>query len=543
VLRAAQRRHPDDVWVNYNLAHVLEELGRTDEAIRYYTAARSIRPETAHELAHALENRGESDEAIEVFRQLCLIRARNGRHLSCFGKALQDRGRAEESGKILDSAIAALREEIQLHPDCSNAHLTLGNAQAAQGKNDEAIAEYRTAIKLKPDIAFPHSNLGNAFYRQGKYDEAVAECRTAIKLKPGQAGFHDFLGNALLGQGKPDEAIAEYRTALKLTPDDAAAHLGLGDALGDQGKLDEAIAEYRTALKLKPGDATAHSNLGKILCDQVHDYPAAEAAFRQAIRLKPDLAGAHYNLGNALGAQGKLDQAIAEFRTAIKLKLDLAEAHVNLGNALQAQGKHDEAIAEYRTALKLNPDIRGASWRTHVEALAAVAERLPAIVRGDDKPRDAAEGFAAGRICYDKGLYAAAAGLYKQALALDPKRAGDRQDPPRYDAACCAALAGTGQSKDVPPPDEAARRRLRNQVRDWLIAELADWAKFLRTQGPRARPVAVQMLQHWKVDPDLAGIRDRDALKKLPTDEQKAWAAVWKDVDALLNGEAISQPR
>jgi serine/threonine-protein kinase len=112
VLREAQRRHPDDVWANYNLARVLEAQGRTDEAVRYYTAARSIRPETAHELAHALESRGESDEAIEVFRQLCLIRDRNGRHLSCFGKALHDRGRSQESGKIVDSAIAALREEI-----------------------------------------------------------------------------------------------------------------------------------------------------------------------------------------------------------------------------------------------------------------------------------------------------------------------------------------------------------------------------------------------------------------------------------------------
>ena len=171
-----------------------------------------------------------------------------------------------------------------------------------------------------------------------------------------------------------------------------------------------------------------------------------------------------------------------------------------------------------------------------------MADRLPAIVRGDDKPRDAAEGFAAGGLCYDKGLHAAAVRLYKEALSLDPKRAGDRRSPPRYDAACSAALAGSGQSKDVPPPDEAARRRLRDQARDWLIAELADRAKFLQSQGPRARPVVAQMLQHWKVDPDLAGIRDPDALKNLPADEQKACAAVWKDVDALLKGEAISQP-
>lgn len=103
-------------------------------------------------------------------------------------------------------------------------------------------------------------------------------------------------------------------------------------------------------------------------------------------------------------------------------------------------------------------------------------------------------------------------------------------------------MAGSGQSKDVPPPDEAARRRLRDQVRDWLTAELADWGKILQSPGPRARPVVVQNLGHWKVDPDLAGIRERDALKKLFADEQKAWEALWRDVDALLKGKAISQP-
>ena len=63
VLRKAQQRHPRDVWVNYALGRVLEKLSRRDEAIRFYTAARSIRPETAHELAHALAKRGDSDEA------------------------------------------------------------------------------------------------------------------------------------------------------------------------------------------------------------------------------------------------------------------------------------------------------------------------------------------------------------------------------------------------------------------------------------------------------------------------------------------------
>ncbi len=68
VLRRAQQRHPGDVWINYDLAVALEKLARREEAIRYYTAARSLRPETAHELAHALQAKGEEDEAIGDLR-------------------------------------------------------------------------------------------------------------------------------------------------------------------------------------------------------------------------------------------------------------------------------------------------------------------------------------------------------------------------------------------------------------------------------------------------------------------------------------------
>ena len=50
VLRKAQRVHPNDGWLKYNLARSLHRLGKTQEAIRYFMAARTIHPETAHEL-------------------------------------------------------------------------------------------------------------------------------------------------------------------------------------------------------------------------------------------------------------------------------------------------------------------------------------------------------------------------------------------------------------------------------------------------------------------------------------------------------------
>jgi len=67
VLRRAQGRYPQDVWINYALGNVMGALNRLDEAIRFYTAARAIRPETANVLAHALAERGDFDEATRCF--------------------------------------------------------------------------------------------------------------------------------------------------------------------------------------------------------------------------------------------------------------------------------------------------------------------------------------------------------------------------------------------------------------------------------------------------------------------------------------------
>ena len=121
-----------------------------------------------------------------------------------------------------------------------------------------------------------------------------------------------------------------------------------------------------------------------------------------------------------------------------------------------------------------------------------------------------------------------------RALAADPKLADDRQAQHRYNAACAAALAAAGKGKDDPPPDEAAGPSCAARPSTGSKAELRAWAKLLEAGDPGARPAVVQTLQHWQEDADLAGVRDADALAKLPEDERKDWQALWADVDALL---------
>jgi len=423
VLRRAQQRYPGDVWINYDLARALEKLARRDEAIRYYTAARSLRPETAHEMAHALGHKGEGNEEIAVLEDLRRLRPKNGRHLGCLGIALKGKGRSQEAEAILEEAVAAHREAIRVRPNEASVHTNLGLALQEQGKADEAIAEFRTAIRFQPDNAGAHLNLGNALVGLAKLDEAIAEFRTAIRFQPDLANAHDGLGRALERQGKRDEAIAEYRTAIRVQPDSASAHTNLGVALLRLGKLDEACAEYRSAIRIQPDLATAHNNLGASLIRQ-GKLDEAIAEFRAAIRFQPDYADSHHGLGVVLKTQGKLDEAIAEFRTAIRFQPDYAAAHDNLGTALYEQGKLDEAIVELRTAIRIQP-IGRAMAREHLGLALmrqenmdeAIAEFRSAIrVQPDDVESQYNLGFALGQ----QGKLDEAIAAYRTSIRILP---------------------------------------------------------------------------------------------------------------------------
>jgi len=538
VLRAAQRLYPSDVWLNYDLAQCLERMARREEAIRYYMAARSLRPETAHSLAHALEAKGETDQAIAVFQDLVRLRPKRSGHLNCLGEALQTRGRSQEAKAVLDAAIAAARAAIWLKPALPGAHNTLGVALYNQGKLSEAIAAYREAVRLKPDDFLPHNNLGNALSDQGKLDEAIAEYREAIRLKPDYAEAHDNVGLVLEQQGKLDEAIAEWRVALRLKPDYTEAHNNLGSVLFRQGKLGDAVAEFRSASRLKPDNFQARYNLGTALTEQ-GKLDEAIAEYRSALRLKPDYAEAHCNLGQVLFLQANLEGAIAEYRTALRLKPDLPEAHCNLGHVFRRQGRFVEALAELERGHELgsmNPNWRypTAQWVREAERLVELDRKLPAILAGKARPLDALESLGFAQLCHPKKLYGASARFWSEAFQAQPKLADDMQGQNRYNAACDAALAGSGQGKDDLPLDDAARARWRNQAIDWLKADLTAWSKLLGSGPPQVRQSIQQALQHWKVDTDLAGLRDAAALAKLPENEQKACRALWAEVDALL---------
>jgi tetratricopeptide (TPR) repeat protein len=420
-----------------------------------------------------------------------------------------------------------------------NTELALIHWTGTEYKNPNEAARFHTAAAaIRPRSGAAHNGLGIALRDLGKLDDALAEFREALRQKPNDHLARHNVRVVLMDQGKPAEAMAEFRQALRLKPDFSLAHKSLGNGHLAQGKFGEAIAELREAVRLKPDFPEAHDLLATAFRKRGL-LNEAIAECHTAIRLRPESADFHFNLGMCLSDHGQEDEAVAEYRTAIHLKPEFPEAHCNLGDCLKQQGNFAESLTEYKRGHELgskNPQWRypSAQWVKETERLLELDGKLPSLLNGQNKPADVAETLEFAHLCYMKKLHGASARLCVEAFQAEPALADDMQAQHRYNAVCAAVLAGCGQGKDDPPLDEPAKARWRKQALDWLKADLTAWSKTLESGPPQARAAVAQTLSHWKADSDLAGLREPEALAKLPTDEQGSFRALWTDVDRLL---------
>jgi eukaryotic-like serine/threonine-protein kinase len=529
LLRSQQRRFPADFWINYELGSLLWEKKRPAEAEGFLRAAVALRPQTsaAHtHLGNALVKKGDRDGAIDSFRQALACDPTNARAHNNLGLALWDKGER-------DQALACYQEALAIDPEYAGAHFNLGLARSDQGKPDEALACYRQAVRFDPTLAEAHNNLGAALLKKGEVEGATACFQKALQINPGDALAHFNLGYALHAGGKLKEAIACYRQAIDLEPKDAHAHWNLGNALRAVGELEEAVACWQKAIEIDPRHADAHIDLALALARKGR-LDEAVAYYQRALAIDPKLARAHYNLGNALTAQGKPDEAVECFRQALAIDPTHPEAHCNLGHLLRQQGKFAAALASLKRGHELGSkreDWRypSAQWVRACEQLLRLDEKLPAVLEGRSKPADAAEKLAFADLCRQyKQRYAAAARLYADAFAEQPKLADDQDNGHRYHAACAAALAGCGQGEDAAGLSEKESARLRRQALGWLRADLA-----ARAAVPDRNALA-QVLRPWQSAPALAGVRDSEGLAKLPDAERKEWEQFWADISARI---------
>ncbi len=302
LLRRAQMRYPTSFWLNYDLAKTLgnEQPPRRDEALRFFSVARALRPDSR-----------------AVYAMLCYTLAQMG---------------------AWEEANAICQEAARVKADSAALHHNYGFALARKGRERQAIAEYREAIALQPDYAAAHFSLAAALENTGRLDEALKVREETLALM-----------KARVGPDHPNTLTSMHNLAYSY------ASLGRhGDAL----KLHEETLALQKA-KLGPDHADtlfSVSDLAWFLAtaaDPKFRNPArAVELAKQVVRQTPQDRNSWNTLGVAHYRAGEWKAGIAALKKSMDLRKGgdsfdwffLAMAHWQLGDKEQARKWYVQAV-------------------------------------------------------------------------------------------------------------------------------------------------------------------------------------------------------
>jgi serine/threonine-protein kinase len=415
-------------------------------------------------------------------------------------------------------------------------------AHADPAAYDEAIRFDTAALALRPDNPEALVHLGMSLLWRGRADEAQATLLHALDLAPQLPRALNSLGNVLWKKGRFEDAAVAYRKCIELAPEDPRGHnnLALFDWRDGQ-RFDEAVAGLRRTLALSRDDpeweVVARASLGMALLGKGRFHEAA-AVSGKAAGLGQDAA--RYAGVISLLVSGKADAVIDFCRLSIARQPEDALAHLGLGLGRECKGQFAEAREDLRRGHELiakRPSLTMAPTERQLRDAERMQEQdgqLAAYAAGSRKPKDRDELRTLVFVCVVRRRPLLAARLHEQALAADAAWADDPHAEARYDAARFAALAAAGRGEDAAALDEPERARWRRQAVRWLRDELARVDGSLAAATPLDRGIALDRLRWWQQEPDLAGLREPDAVQKLPADEQGECRKLWAEVEGLL---------
>ncbi len=584
-------------WCYHNTGILQSDTGRRAEAMESYERARAIRERLASENPSNIALERDLAKNHNDIGSLQHASGRLEDALASYEKsrAIWERLVKEDpSATAFHGGLAWSYHNIGiLKSAIGRPTQALASQEHARAIREFLVRENPSVTAFQRDLARSHNDIGGLHHLSGRLVDALASLERARAIwarlasanpsvtafQGGLAWSYHNIGILQSDMGRPAEALESYERArairerlarenlsvTALQRDLAKSYSNIGGLREATGRPAAALAaveraraiwerlvrENPSATDFGEGLAWSYHNIGVLhratgrRAEAMECFHRARAHWERLARDHPDMVRFTSNLGGTLDNMAMIDLDERRFEVAwAKLILAiecqrkilaaspdqpgcrqfLAGHLTNLIRAAEGLGRVTEAAAAGRELAELE---------AADPARATLDVRLAAVLKGQP-PIDDSERLTLGHRAYEKSLHFASAGLYAEALAHNPKLGDLSQAQHRYSAACAASLAACDKGKDGPPPGDAARVKLRLQVREWLRADLVAWSQVFDAGPAEIKAEIAPTLQHWKADSDLASIRDEPELAKLPEQERAAFRLLWNDVELLL---------
>jgi adenylate cyclase len=169
-------------------------------------------------------------------------------------------GWSASPGQSFVAAHEAARRAVAIDARDEVAQTALGSAEIFMGQHDSAVARLRDAVELNPNFTWAHGDLGLALTLAGQAEDAVGPFNEAVRLSPRDPFcflWFYLLGLATFLSGRAGEALEYLERSVRLNPSIPGPYRVRAACLSELGRLEEARAALAEFLRFMPAATIA----------------------------------------------------------------------------------------------------------------------------------------------------------------------------------------------------------------------------------------------------------------------------------------------
>ncbi|MBI4859438.1 MAG: tetratricopeptide repeat protein [Candidatus Riflebacteria bacterium] len=332
-LEGALKSTPDDPALLWDLARVLHETGRWDEAVPVLDRLGSD-PRAAALAGEMLFERGEHEKALAVLKKAgpdLWAQAVTG---------LVHRSRGQD--QLADQLFTPL---VQTKPDSLTKSRDLWALAVAAREMKEfqsSMDALTKAQEVDPQDWRARVLTGELFASKYQINDGLAEYEAVLKQNPTHP---DALAgkSVILAQTVDVELARELaRKALSINPMMVEPHLVIARICEREEDLQGMLSAVEAALSVNPRSLDALAT--RAACHWLRgDRTAYEATVAECLKSCPTFADLYWVLGESCARRRRVVEAESFYRKALAVDPELAEAETSLGNLFMREGREEEA--------------------------------------------------------------------------------------------------------------------------------------------------------------------------------------------------------
>jgi tetratricopeptide (TPR) repeat protein len=254
-LRVATKINPDNLQTLTDLAAVLRDLDRPEEATAIYQqvlAKKEDHVQSHMGLGWIARTRGNDEAAFvhfniahEHLRKASEAEPNNPLILTQLATALRGMNRAEKATAIYQKILAANQRHVQ-------SHVGLGWIARSGGDDEAALAHFKVAAELDPTDAQVQITLGKLYLHMDRFEDAEMVFRRLLMRAPNHPQVRASLGALARKRHDWSGALEEFRAAVGSEPKNVSFRIDLARTFCDLSRWKEAEQTYRSVLEDSP---------------------------------------------------------------------------------------------------------------------------------------------------------------------------------------------------------------------------------------------------------------------------------------------------